>query len=59
VILWDVNEYNDGSKAWYIEGMQYTEEEFNKKVNSKTIVIDGKEISISLESFEELKKSLK
>jgi len=49
----------DGTRAWYIEGVRYTEEEFNKKINSKTIVIDGKEISISLESFEELKRSLK
>ena len=50
-------ERSDGSKLWYIEEVEYTEEEFNKKINTKTIVIDGKEISISLESFEELKKS--
>ena len=50
-------EYYNGDKEWWIEGVNYTEEEFNKKINTKTIVIDGKEISISLESFEELKKS--
>jgi hypothetical protein len=45
-------------KEWWIEGFEYTEKQFNKKVNTKTIVIDGEEISISLESFEALKKSL-
>ena len=55
-------EFSNGDKEWHIEGVNYTEEEFNKKINTKvstkTIVIDGKEIGISLESFEELKKSL-
>ena len=48
----------NGDKYWFLNGKRHREEEFNKKINSKTIVIDGKEIVISLESYETLKTSL-
>ena len=38
-------ELANGDKYWYIEGMEYTEKEFNKKMNKtcngKIIEIDG------------------
>ena len=26
---------NNGTKEWYLNGIEYTEEAFNKKINSK------------------------
>ena len=43
-------EHADGGKAWYIDGVPYTEEEFNEKMNScegKTVMIDGKEYRLT------------
>jgi len=45
-------EYAYGSKEWWIEGQNYTEEEFNKITNprpleGKEVVIDGKEYILS------------
>ena len=51
-------EYANGHKLWCLNGECLTEEEFNKRINKKTIVIDGKTVEISAESYEELKKSL-
>ena len=48
----------DGSKEWYFNGEELTEEEFLNKTKKHTIIIDGQEIQISAESFNELKKSL-
>ena len=51
-------EYGEGSKEWYFNGEELTEEEFLNKTKKHTIIIDGQEIQISAESFNELKKSL-
>ena len=51
-------EYANGDKIWYINGKHLTEEEFLQMTQKHTIIIDGQEISISAESFNELKKSL-
>lgn len=48
-------EYPSGSKEWFLNGEEVTESDVIKK----TIVIDGKSISISLKSFNELKKQLR
>ena len=51
-------EFSDGYKEWYFNGEDLTEEEFLNKTKKHTIIIDGQEIQISAESFNELKKSL-
>ena len=51
-------EWANGGKEWYINGKYLTEEEFLQMTQKHTIIIDGQEISISAESFNELKKSL-
>ena len=51
-------EYANGSKEWYIHGERLTEEQFNERTKFKSIIIDGKEIKLSIESFNELKKQL-
>jgi hypothetical protein len=37
--------YTDGRKKWYIEGLKYTEEDYNKKLNpsceGQTVTIEG------------------
>ena len=43
----------DGTKAWYIEYVEYTEREFNKKINpptcdGKTVEIDGVKYKLSI-----------
>ena len=49
-------EDTDGINLWYLNDKRVTEAEvMNPK---KTIAIDGKDIQISKESFEELKKQL-
>jgi hypothetical protein len=47
-------EWYDGDKSWWLNGEQVTKDE----VMGKTITIDGKEIKISNDSFNELKKQL-
>ena len=49
--------WSNGHKEYYINGKQLTEEQFNNR-NKHSIIIDGKTIHISKESFEELKKQL-
>ena len=46
-------EHLDGTKAWYIEYVEYTEREFNKKINpptcdGKTVEIDGVKYKLSI-----------
>jgi len=41
-----------------LNGKEFTEKEFLQRTRKHTIIIDGKEIKISEESFNELKKSL-
>jgi len=48
----------DGEKKWCVNGKRLTEEEFLQMTQKHTIIIDGQEIQISEESFNELKKSL-
>ena len=52
-------ECTNGTKVWYLNGERLTEEEFLNKTKKHVIIIDGKEISVSEKSFNELKKSLK
>jgi len=53
-------EWDDGSKFWFLNDIGYTEKEFNKKIKETHILIlDGKEVKISNQSFEEFKKALK
>ena len=51
-------EYPNGDKYWYLNGEELTEEEFLNR-NSHKLVIDGKEMTLSNESFNELKKFFK
>jgi len=51
-------EFSDGYKEWYFNGEDLTEEEFFNRTKKHTVTIDGQEIQISEESFNELKKSL-
>ena len=51
-------EYPSGYKAWYLDGKKMTEEEFNQKMKKHTIIIDGKIIEISEESYQKMKDSL-
>ena len=51
-------EYHNGSKDWYLNGEDLTEEKFLQRTQKHVIIIDGKEILVSEESFNELKKSL-
>jgi len=51
-------EWANGYKAWYLNGKEFTEEKFLQRTRKHTIIIDGQEIQISAESFNELKKSL-
>ena len=40
-------EFEDGTKAWFLNGVEYTEEEFNNKMNS----CDGKEVEIEGKTY--------
>ncbi len=48
----------NGPNEWYIEGKQYTEEEFIAATQKHTVTIDGKTVEISAESYEKIKKEL-
>ena len=40
-------EWADGYKEWYLKGIEYSEEDFNKKMNPvKTININGREFTV-------------
>jgi hypothetical protein len=47
-------EWANDFKAWYLNGKEVTEQE----VMGHTIVIDGKEVKISAESYKKLKENL-
>ena len=51
----------NGSKEWYIEGKGYSESAFLKKTTKQkhVITIDGKNVELSSESFNELKQFFK
>lgn len=51
-------EYADGTREWYLNDKELTEDEFNERTQKHTIVIDGKTVEISAESFKNLQKSL-
>ena len=51
-------EWADGYKYWYLNGEKLTEEEFLNR-QSHSITIDGKKVSLSNESFNELTKFFK
>ena len=48
----------NGDKFWYLNGKEFTEEKFLQMTQKHVIIIDGKDISVSEKSFNELKKSL-
>ena len=47
----------DGYKEWHLNGQRLTKEEWKKKTQH-TIVIDGKTIQLSKESYNNLKQTL-
>ena len=49
-------EWSNGDKEWFLNGFKVTEDKVMKK---HIITIDGKEIKLSEESFNELKKQLR
>ena len=49
-------EYLEGIKKWYLNGEELSEEEFIKRTNSHTVVIDGKKLVISSKSFNSLRE---
>jgi hypothetical protein len=51
-------EWGTGTKEWWIDGQELTEEEFNKKQGLHSCILDGKEIKMSEKRFEALKKHL-
>ena len=51
-------EYVNGDIEWYLNEEEFTEEEFLQMTQKHVVIIDGQEIQISEESFNELKKSL-
>ena len=51
-------ECSDGYKEWWINGKRLTKEEFNRRTKKHTIVIDGKTIEISEESYRKMRNSL-
>jgi len=48
-------EYADGDKSWWVNGKKLTEEEFNNR-SKHTLILDGKEVQISNESYKNLKE---
>ena len=51
-------EYHNGDKYWYVNGKYLTEEEFNQRIKKHTIIVDGKTIEISEESYQKMKDTL-
>ena len=56
--FWIKREYNEQGKEIYIEYNSGYIEDNRPKSKTKTIIIDGKEITLSQESFKQLKESL-
>ena len=51
-------EWANGYKAWYLNDKMLTEQEWKAQTQKHTIVIDGKSIQLSNESYKVLQKSL-
>jgi len=49
-------EYINGTKFWYLNGEEVTEQQV---MNTHSVIIDGKEVTLSNESFNSLKKFFK
>ena len=51
-------EYANGSKYWYLNGEEFSKKKWKKRIKkTHNIIIDGKEIELSDESFQNLKKA--
>ena len=51
-------EYASGTKFWYLNGKYLSKDEWEKRIKkTHNIIIDGKEIELSDESFQNLKKA--
>ena len=51
-----VNEYGD--KYWFLNGEEFSKKKWKKRIKKiHKIIIDGKEIELSDESFQNLKKA--
>ena len=51
-------EWGNGDKSWYLNGNLHREDEWKKKIKkTHNIIIDGKEIELSDESYKNLKKA--
>ena len=51
-------EYSNGYKSWYLNGEKLTKKEWKKRIKkTHKIIIDGKEIELSDESFQNIKKA--
>ena len=51
-------ELASGTKKWFLNGKELSEEEWKKKIKkTHTIIIDGNEIELSDESYQNIKKA--
>ena len=51
-------EYSDGNKYWYLNGEKLTKKKWEKRIKkTHKVIIDGKEIELSDESFKNIKKA--
>ena len=51
-------EWDNGSKFWYLNGEEFSKKKWKKRIKkTRNIIIDGKEIELSDESFQNLKKA--
>ena len=51
-------EYASGTKSWYLNDEYLSKDEWEKRIKkTHNIIIDGKEIELSDESFQNLKKA--
>ena len=51
-------EYIDGDKHWYLNGKRLSKKKWKKRIKkTHKIIIDGKEIELSEESYKNLKKA--
>ena len=51
-------EWADGSKEWFLNGEEFSKKKWKKRIKkTRNIIIDGKEIELSDESFQNLKKA--
>ena len=51
-------ELADGTKKWWLNGQQLTKEEWEKRTQYHIVTIDGKEIKLSKESYQNFKQVL-